>query len=305
LASLSLEASDHDGSAELSDTEALAVKAVDAAIAELKNFQLLASAEMDAGYHETYVSHHRAEYVRTVRDVLEQRPPSQPPIRVLEIGAFFGVVCIALASLGYEVTAADVPEYIDLPEQAKRYGRFGIATKGIRLEEFILPFEDEQFDLVIMCEVIEHLNFNPLPLLKEINRVGAPGSIFYVSMPNATSIYHRVAVAKGYAGGVQVSEFFEQLDPGNSLIANGHWREYTAAETRQLLEPLGYRIVDQYYFSIGDSQPSRSMLGRVFRLFLRRWPQFKENQTTIAVREKRTDMVFDIPQTVHPTLRQL
>lgn len=290
----------------MSDTEAAAVKAVDAAIAELNNFELLANPDMEAGYHGTYVVHHRAEYVRTVRDVLRHRPPSADHgTKVLEIGAFFGVVSLALASLGYDVTAADVPEYIDLPEQQERYARFGIKTKGVRLEDLILPFDDEQFDVIIMCEVLEHLNFNPLPLLKEINRIGAAGSIFYVSMPNATSIYHRVAVATGRAGGVQISEFFEQLDPNNSLIANGHWREYTAAETRQMLEPLGYRIADQYYFSIGDSQPSRSMKGRVFRLFLKRWPQFKENQTTIAVRERRTEMVFDIPQTVHPTLRQL
>ena len=289
----------------MSDTEAIAVEAVDGAIEELKNFQLLANPEMEGGYHETYVSHHRAEYVRTVRDVLKYRPVSDRTVKVLEIGAFFGVVCIALASLGYDVTAADVPEYIDLPEQADRYGRFGIKTKGIRLEQIILPFEDEQFDVVIMCEVLEHLNFNPLPLLKEINRIGAPGSIFYVSMPNATSIYHRVAIVRGHAVGVQVGEFFEQLDPTNSLIANGHWREYTATETREMLEPLGYRIADQYYFSIGDSRPPRSMRGLLFRQFLKLWPMFKENQTTIAIREKRSELVFDIPRTVHPTLRAL
>lgn len=289
----------------MSDIGVTAARAVDAAIAELREFQLLANPEMAAGHHDTYVSHHRAEYVRTVIDVLKHRPLSTGSVKILEIGAFFGVVCIALASLGYDVTAGDVPEYIELPEQAERYARFGIKTKGIRLEDFVLPFDDEQFDVVIMCEVLEHLNFNPLPLLKEINRIGAPGSIFYLSMPNATSIYHRVAVVTGHAGGVQVSEFFEQLDPTNSLIANGHWREYTAAETRQMLEPLGYRIIDQYFFSIGDSRPPRSLKGRLFRLFLRRWPQFKENQTTVAVREKRTEMVFDIPQTVHPTMRAL
>jgi len=289
----------------LSETDVTAAKAVDSAIAELENFRLLASPDMETGFHESYVRHHRQEYVRTVRDVLRYKPPAPGGTKVLEIGAFFGTVCIALASLGYEVTAADIPEYIELPEQAERYARFGIKTQGVRLEDFILPFEDEQFDVVIMCEVLEHLNFNPLPLLKEINRIGAPQSIFYLSMPNAGSIYHRTNVAKGNAGGVQVTEFFEQLDPTNSLVANGHWREYTAAETRQMLEPLGYRIAHQYYFSIGDGQPSRSMKGRLFRQFLKRWPMFKENQTTVAVREKRTDLVFDIPRTVHPTLRSL
>jgi SAM-dependent methyltransferase len=289
----------------LSNVEAIAINAVDAAVSELKNFHLLADPNMTAGFHETYAESHREEYERTVRDILTHRPLSRAPIKVLEIGAFFGVVCIALSSLGYDVTAADVPEYIELPEQAERYARFGIRTKGVRLEDFVLPFEDEQFDVIIMCEVLEHLNFNPLPLLKEINRIGRPGSIFYLAMPNATSIYHRIAMFKGHAGGVQVSEFFEQLDPTNSLIANGHWREYTAAETRELLEPLGYSILDQYYFSVGDRRPSRSMKGRLFRLFLKLWPHFKENQTTIAVRQRRTEIVFDIPQTVHQTLRAM
>jgi SAM-dependent methyltransferase len=287
------------------DPDADASAAVDRAIADLADFQLLASADMEAGYHANYVAQHRHEYVRTVRDVLRHRAADQGPVKVLEIGAFFGVVCIALASLGYVVTAADIPEYIELPEQVERYARFGVATKGVRLQDFVLPFADEQFDVIIMCEVLEHLNFNPLPLLKEINRIGAPGSIFYVSMPNAASVFHRLAVAKGSAGGVQVSEFFEQLDPKNSLVANGHWREYTAAETRRMLEPLGYRIADQYYFSLGETQPLKGLRSRLFRRFLKTWPVFKENQTTIAVREKRTELIFDIPQTVHPTLRTL
>jgi len=287
------------------DVDTEAAQAVDRAIAELAGFRLLASDGMEAGFHDDYVTHHRHEYVRTVRDVLRHRPPVEPGIKVLEIGAFFGVVCIALASLGYDVTAADVPEYIDLPEQKERYARFGIATRGVRLQDFAMPFEDERFDVIIMCEVLEHLNFNPLPLLKEINRIGAPGSIFYVSMPNAGSIFHRLGAARGYGRGVQVGEFFEQLDPKNSLIANGHWREYTAAETRWMLEPLGYRIADQYYFSFGETQPLKGLRSRLFRTFLKRWPVFKENQTTIAIRDRRTALEFDIPQTVHPTLRSI
>ena len=231
------------GARRLGDVEAIAVKAVNTAIAELANFHLLADPNMDAGFHETYIDQHRAEYERTVSDVLRHYPRSSSPVRVLEIGAFFGVVCIALASLGYDVTAADVPEYIDLPEQAARYARFGIKTNGVRLQDFVLPFEDEQFDVIIMCEVLEHLNFNPLPLFKEINRIGDPELDLLLSMPNATSIYHRVAMVKGTPEAFNF-RIFRATDPTNSLIANGHWREYTAAETRELLEPLGYRIVN-------------------------------------------------------------
>lgn len=40
---------------------------------------------------------------------------------MLELGAFFGVVSICLARLGYTVTAADMPEFMELPEQIERF----------------------------------------------------------------------------------------------------------------------------------------------------------------------------------------
>jgi len=48
-----------------------------------------------------------------------------------------------------------------------------------------LPFAKNSFDCVIMCEVLEHLNFNPLSVLKEINRVIRPGGFFYLTVPQS------------------------------------------------------------------------------------------------------------------------
>jgi len=284
------------------DSEAAA--AVDKAMKDLAGYDLTGD-EGSGGETSGYIEAHRHEYVRTVRDILKHRPIGNGPVRVLEIGAFFGVVCFALADLGYQVTAADIPEYIELPAQVRRYNARGIATKGIRLEEFKLPFEDESFDVIIMCEVLEHLNFNPLPLLKEINRIGAPGSIFYLALPNMASIYNRKRMLTGKSIGISVNEMFAQLDPRDPIIANGHWREYTAPEIRMMLERLGYRIADQYYFSLGETMKVSGPRMMLSRLIYGSFPALKENQTTIAVRDKRTDLVFDIPSTVHRELRQL
>ena len=182
---------------------------------------------------------------------------------------------MALKCLGYDVTASDVPEYIEMPEQIKRYSRHGIATASVRLEDYILPFSDETYDLIIMCEVLEHLNFNPLPLLKEINRIGKPNSVFYLSLPNGASIYNRRAVAMGHGIGRMVDGFFEQLNPRSSAIANGHWREYTGPEVRQMLEPLGFRIAKQYYFSLGETQPAKSFRKKMARVLYERFPDLK------------------------------
>ncbi len=282
-----------------------AVKAVDAAIAELANFDLVVSEEAaSAAGPSHYLRDHRHEYVRTVRDIMRVRPP-EGEVKVLEIGAFFGAVCMALSSLGYAVTAADIAEYIELPEQVTRYARHGIATKGVRLEDFRLPFEDESFDVLVMCEVLEHLNFNPLPLIKEINRVLKPGGLFYLSLPNFARAKNRLLILRGKAPGVSVDEFYEQLDPASVMIANGHWREYTMAEVKRLLEPMGFRLQEHYYFSIGETVQDGSLRKRLGRLFYRTFPTLKENQTALAIRETRTARKLTIPSTVHAELREL
>src|SRR5262249_43301374 len=139
---------------------------------------LSANAEMPI-----YLRRHTPEYIRTIFDVTRFANANGTK-KILEIGAFFGMVSICLAKLGFDVVAADIPEYMSMPEQKERFDRHGIRTASVRLQDYVLPFEDESFDAVIMCEVLEHLNFNPLPLLKEINRVGAANSLFYLSLPN-------------------------------------------------------------------------------------------------------------------------
>lgn len=280
------------------------IAAVDKAIGELAGFDMVLNDEASTSPSH-YLAAHRHEYVRTVGDIVKARPPSAGPVRVLEIGAFFGVVCMALAELGYQVTAADIPEYIELPEQVARYARHGIMTKGVRLEEFALPFADESFDVLVMCEVLEHLNFNPLPLLKDINRILAPNGLFYLSLPNYARTKNRVAILRGQAPGIGVDEFFDQLDPHNPLIANGHWREYTMAEVKAMLEPLGFRLAEHYYFSLGETQTGGSLRKRLGRMFYQTFPSLKENQTALAIRERRTAIPFVLPSTVHPHLREM
>jgi len=54
------------------------------------------------------------------------------------------------------------------------YGKFNVHLSSGYLKDVWqngLPYPDNHFDAVILSEVIEHLNFNPLPVLQEINRI--------------------------------------------------------------------------------------------------------------------------------------
>ncbi|GET41040.1 class I SAM-dependent methyltransferase [Microseira wollei] len=251
-----------------------------------------------------YLVAHRHEYVRTIKDIVQFAEHHRVET-VLEIGAFFGIVSICLSKLGFRVCAADIPEYMSMSEQKERFGRYGIEMAEVRLQDYLLPFKDERFDVIIMCEVLEHLNFNPLPLLKEINRIGTPNSLFYLSLPNLAYYRNRLKFLLGHSMLQPIDDYFKQLDPNDLLIVNGHWREYTGAEIIEMLTPLGYEIERQYYFSIVDTLKHPTLKQQLTKLVFGLFPSFKENQTTLAIRKERTKLQFHIPNTVSEKVRML
>ena len=288
------------------------ISLIDDVLAQYEGFDLSVSQgtteDAKSGPPSRYLASHRHEYLRTVQDIhrhFARDLESGKDVRILEIGTFFGAASIALSRLGFSVTASDVPEYIEMPEQHRRFSHEGISTHAMRLEDYIIDFPDETFDAVVMCEVLEHLNFNPLPLIKEINRVLRTGGLFCLALPNMASIYNRRKLIFGKSIGVSVQGFFNQLDPGKLEIANGHWREYTAQDIRDMLLPLGFRINSHYFFSLGECLPATSLRKRLARAFYATFPQLKENQTVLATKNSRTGITFSIPKTVHPTLETL
>lgn len=55
-----------------------------------------------------------------------------------------------------------------------------------------LPFINQSFDIIVNCDVIEHI-FNKKKLVKEFNRILKPDGIVILSTPNPFSIIHTIA----------------------------------------------------------------------------------------------------------------
>ncbi len=241
-----------------------------------------------------YLLKHKHEYVRTLDDIVDFSSDKVNK-RVLEVGAFFGVVSISLAKLGFEVYSLDQPKAMSLTHQ-KKLMDYGITTRSADLQTYVMPFEDNFFDCIIMCEVLEHLNFNPLPLIKEINRIGTQGSLFYLSLPNIAKYSNRLRLLRGQSLYFPVEGFFRQLEVDSTDHGQPHWREYTTKEIQKLLEPMGYDIKDQYYFCTLDYRENLTPKNRVTKLVFNLFPSLKENQTTLAVQQQKSDKVFYIPE---------
>lgn len=55
-----------------------------------------------------------------------------------------------------------------------------------------LPFSDESFEVVILCDVLEHVK-DPIQVLAEATRVLRPGGLIYTSVPNRLSMINIVS----------------------------------------------------------------------------------------------------------------
>ena len=129
--------------------------------------------------------------------------------RILEIGSYLGLVCISLKEIGYNVCALDIPEFCQAAPLKALYEKNDIPFAGANLRNHKLPYESNSFDAVIICEVIEHLNFNPLPVLQEINRVMKKDGYLYIGMPNQARIQNRIKLLLGRSVHTPVDEFLK------------------------------------------------------------------------------------------------
>jgi len=92
-------------------------------------------------------------------------------LRVLDLGAGGGRHLRALAAKGAWVVAGDLS-----PEVHSASG--GV----VRLDAHYLPFADHSFDLIVVSEVLEHVQ-DPLSVLRECVRTTRAGGLVTISVP--------------------------------------------------------------------------------------------------------------------------
>jgi ubiquinone/menaquinone biosynthesis C-methylase UbiE len=122
-----------------------------------------------SNYGQSYLRNGRMfSFAHQVEEVLAFEPK-----RVLEVGAGPGIVTHALRSAGVEVLTLDV-------EPSLNPDLLGSVTA--------IPLPDASFDLVVCCQVLEHLPFDQFgTALREIHRVVSRGCV--LSIPDMTRQY--------------------------------------------------------------------------------------------------------------------
>lgn len=112
-----------------------------------------------------------------------------------------------------------------------------LSFQHFNIEEDIFPYPDDEFDVVIFAEIIEHLLNDPCAVLAEIKRVLKPGGTTILTTPNVARLENIARLLSGA----------NIYDPYSGYGPYGrHNREYNQHELYQLLDHMGFEVADVF-----------------------------------------------------------
>lgn len=239
-----------------------------------------------------YLDIMKKSYFITLKNCLKFLPNKNS--NICELGAFLGIVSKSLNYFGHNVIACDIPYFFDREEIKYYFAKSSIKSLSFNLRKYEIPISNDSQDLVIACEILEHLNFNPLPIVKEINRILKLGGLLYIATPNADSFVKKIRyLITGRQPSLKTNQFFEQLDASKNMIVGLHWREYNPSEINAMIRPFGFELIYKRFTSdIGTSHGG--LLISLIKKIIFALPGCKPNQILIFKKTKNSKLNLDI-----------
>lgn len=180
--------------------------------------------------NDDYHNVHKRRYARTVQVLLDQNPQG----KLLELGTT-GLMPKCLATLAPELEVSVTDFDLDQPPKWEKKIEGAIYQAfSIDLEKMQIPAEDETFDYVLCCEVIEHMEIDPMFMLAEVNRVLKPGGMLIVTTPNIASSWGITKILSG------IEPYFYMQYQKTGSGYHRHNYEYSVHSLAAVLRSAGF-----------------------------------------------------------------
>ena len=190
-------------------------------------------------------------YWKQIPGWMEADAKQRKVARILDIGCGYGTL-LALATQIYnaEGYCFDVADLYLRPAVREKY-RLHFAQANVELDP--IPFAG-QFDVIIMTEVLEHFNFQPVPALQKIRAALAPEGRFFLSTPDQSEWREKR----------RYYQRLRDLPPPsrNAKIVDDHIWVYNKTELETVVKAAGF-IIERLDYSPGGGN-------RHFNIILRR-----------------------------------
>ena len=194
-----------------------------------------------------YTSFHTQRFFDQIRAVIAIRRKvlaNVPRPRVLEVGASPVTSMYAKVLSDIDLFTADLPAGEPPEEIARKFGskeHYYINLDTDALSARHPQLVEQQFHIVLFCEVIEHVLASPEEMLADLLKLVAPGGVLIVTTPNAMSARRLFDVVIGRKGDSIYRRNQKELHQHHHI----HVREYTLREVRDAVAACGAQVLLQ------------------------------------------------------------
>jgi SAM-dependent methyltransferase len=201
--------------------------------AQIEKF--LRDVEMAGDGERSYLQVHLARLVRT----LSLAPPNGR--RALELGSYVYTAAALERVLGYNSVRGAY--YSATPGNERKVLKiagqpdFACEIDLFDAERHPYPYPGSSFDLVLCCELIEHLLQDPMHLLFECHRILAEGQLLLLTTPNTASFTSVACALHGWRNPQLYSVY-----PAAGNGGTPHVREYTPRELVDAVTAAGFEV---------------------------------------------------------------
>lgn len=152
------------------------------------------------------------------------------PKKVIDVGCAYGFMSYLLTLAGMQVTAVDCDVMFNesvFREKGIKFQKRNIETQRI----------DGKYDLVLLMDVLEHLNYNPLPVLKKLREAGK-AIIITTPAREVDFVMPEKARYKDFINWKMIPNYKKYQ------FIDSHHHTYTLWELKELLSEAGFKIDD-------------------------------------------------------------
>lgn len=221
-------------------------------------------------WHIGDLFNHERRYLADLQLIAALAPEGE----ILELGSAPCHMTALLKLSGHALVGVDV----DPGRVADLIRQFDLDVRRCDIERSALPFGDDAFACVLLCETFEHLRIDPAFVLSEINRVLAPGAPLLLTTPN---VYSLPSLGR-FLLGRSIADPFEEFGKLRNIGHMGHVREYSAREVARFLEASGFAVQSIHYRYHANP---RGWKGKLLRMAYRLAPRRFRREIVIVARK--------------------
>lgn len=191
--------------------------------------------------HPHYKNRYRQEeayYWHKVAEWLYEDSLKYKYNNILDIGCAYGTLSV-FANRIFNCNSYCI-DFMEEYFSAKLQNKYSLNFKVCNIELEDISWK-ERFDAILLTEVIEHFNFNPIPTMLKIKKLLVPGGRLYISTPDA-SRWGRLS---------HYNTFKDMPSPQCGIpIIDDHVYQYLVEEIEELADLTGF-MVERSSFSVG------------------------------------------------------